>query len=208
MKFTDISLKTYAISLFLIATLVLAGCQAQQPSQELSDGTVTFSVGSQQVDCVGVGPQKCLIVNGENFYDTIQGFEYQEGYEYELLVKRIEREEPIPADASQFIYELKEVVSKNPVIPEGCISWFDGCNTCTINEDGTLGACTLKACFDTRPASCQTYEEEEMYDEYGDEIEEQDRFCCRALIASCLACDEGVSVAEYCDANPQTVGCE
>lgn len=32
--------------------------------------------------------------------------------------------------------------------------------------------------------------------------------CCRALTAECLACTEGVSVDEYCENNPETVGCE
>jgi hypothetical protein len=28
-----------------------------------------------------------------------------------------------------------------------------------------------------------------------------------AMTASCLSCSAGVSVAEYCKANPNTVGC-
>ncbi|MCT4617400.1 MAG: hypothetical protein N4A38_04280 [Candidatus Gracilibacteria bacterium] len=27
-----------------------------------------------------------------------------------------------------------------------CVSYFDGCNTCTVTENGKLGACTLMAC--------------------------------------------------------------
>ena len=33
-------------------------------------------------------------------------------------------------------------------------------------------------------------------------------FCCMAYTASCLACSAGMEVAEYCAANPSTVGCE
>ena len=38
-----------------------------------------------------------------------------------------------------------EAVSKTPDIPKDCISWFDGCNICTV-KDGRLGACTRKYC--------------------------------------------------------------
>lgn len=34
---------------------------------------------------------------------------------------------------------------KTGEMPEGCVSWFDGCNTCTV-KDGEVGACTKKAC--------------------------------------------------------------
>ena len=37
--------------------------------------------------------------------------------------------------------------------------------------------------------------------------EHPDKVCCRALTADCLACAEGVSVAEYCLRRPNTVGC-
>lgn len=36
---------------------------------------------------------------------------------------------------------------------------------------------------------------------------EEERICCQALTASCLACAEGVSVEEYCAENPDTQGC-
>lgn len=51
-------------------------------------------VASKQVDCVGAGPQKCLLVkenkdeNWTYLYDNIQGFNYEPGYEYELIIKK------------------------------------------------------------------------------------------------------------------------
>ena len=33
-------------------------------------------------------------------------------------------------------------------------------------------------------------------------------FCCEAIIAECEACKEGVTVEEYCRANPKMQGCE
>jgi len=72
-------------------------------------------------NCVGVGPQSCMLVkeNSEDewtfFYDQIEGFDYEEGYTYELLVNEI----PVPnpaADASSIRYELKNMISKTPTV--------------------------------------------------------------------------------------------
>ncbi len=42
-------------------------------------------------------------------------------------------------------------------IPANCTSWFDGCNTCSV-ENGVVKACTKIACKDsTKPASCLAY---------------------------------------------------
>ena len=77
----------------------------------------TLFVGPEQVDCVGVAPQKCLLVKETPdadytfFYDSIDGFEWEAGYEYELLVRVTEVENP-PADGSSLRYELVEIVSK------------------------------------------------------------------------------------------------
>ena len=70
----------------------------------------TFTIGPEKVDCVGVGPRKCLIVNGEYFYSDIRGFEPKNGVEYEIIVARIERKN-VPADASKYIYHLVEVLT-------------------------------------------------------------------------------------------------
>ena len=74
-------------------------------------------------NCVGVGPQSCMLVK-ENpdeewtyFYDQIEGFEYEEGYTYELLVDLIPVENPA-ADASSLRYELKNIITKIPSIDQ------------------------------------------------------------------------------------------
>ena len=86
----------------------------------------TIYVGPLLVDCVGVGPQKCMLVkeNPEDayrmFYDRIAGFDYEQGYEYELRVQ-VETVPDPPADASSLRYTLVEVVSKRPALEGG--SW-------------------------------------------------------------------------------------
>jgi heat shock protein HslJ len=79
----------------------------------------TIYVGPTLVDCVGVGPRKCMLVkeNPEDeygmFYDRIEGFDYAPGYEYELRVQVDPVPNP-PADASSLRYTLIEAVSKTP----------------------------------------------------------------------------------------------
>ncbi|MFN2245543.1 MAG: DUF4377 domain-containing protein, partial [Candidatus Promineifilaceae bacterium] len=47
------------------------------------------------------------------FYGQIEGFDYEEGYEYELVVNVTDRENP-PQDVLPQEYTLVEVVSKTP----------------------------------------------------------------------------------------------
>jgi len=92
---------------------------------ECEPNTETFKVDSELVDCTGVAPQKCMVVNGNYFYDQIEGFDFEEGYKYELKVEKIEKDEPIPADANKYRYLLVEVVSKESVKLE--VNDFDSC---------------------------------------------------------------------------------
>lgn len=71
-------------------------------------------IGPELEDCVGVAPMRCMVVDGELFYDEIEGFEHEEGYRYRI---RMERYDPWgggepPADASARGYRLVEVVEK------------------------------------------------------------------------------------------------
>jgi hypothetical protein len=111
------------LALFVsVLTILLAGCQkVDDPptpeGPEPSEGAVRWFVAPSRVDCVGEGVQKCLLVKEEpeaewrRFYDSIEGFEYQEGYLYEILVDATPVENP-PADASSMAYRLVRIVSK------------------------------------------------------------------------------------------------
>lgn len=98
---------TFYVSLFTLFFLV--SCSTTQTSK--------YTVASQNADCTGVGPQKCLLVkkgtdpNWEFFYSSIDGFNYEPGYEYVLEVKE-EKLENVPADASSIKYALVKEVSK------------------------------------------------------------------------------------------------
>ncbi len=120
----------------------------------------TMFVGPELVDCVGVGPQKCMMVKESansdwtNFYDKIQGFEFVSGYEYEIRVNVSEVKNP-PADASSLKYDLVEIVSKNQVTKNTRHIPYDGLcapgftalgNICVLNDRCGPGAYPGKVC--------------------------------------------------------------
>ena len=76
-------------------------------------------IGPDLVDCVGAAPMRCMVVDGELFYDEIEGFEHEAKYRYRI---RMERYDPWvgkipPADASWRGYRLMEVFEKARVRP-------------------------------------------------------------------------------------------
>jgi len=82
--------------------------------------TVQFSVASQKRGCGSFSRQPCLVVNGENLYDPIDGFEYEPGYEYKITVEKYLRfgtSDPqlLPQDIGMFAYRLVSVDSKDSV---------------------------------------------------------------------------------------------
>ncbi|MFY7991446.1 MAG: META domain-containing protein [Fluviicola sp.] len=92
--------------------------------------TLKMVVNEVPQNCQRMMPQQCLNVkiNGskqwELFYENIQGFDYQAGYVYELVVTETPRPEPIPADLSKLMYKLVKVVSKKAVpVSDQVVHW-------------------------------------------------------------------------------------
>ena len=85
------------IAMFLV--LLLAACGGGSGVEK------NIFVAPTMVECEGEGPQMCLLIkeNAEDdwqlWYDAIEGFDYQEGFVYELLVEEQTVENP-PAGAS------------------------------------------------------------------------------------------------------------
>ena len=117
--------KVKILAIFLLASsLVLAACggEPEIETEAPQEDVKTVYIGPELVDCVGEAPQKCMQIK-ENpqdeyqlFYDQIEGFDYEEGYEYELLIMEENIENP-PADASSIKWTLVEVVNKTPMQP-------------------------------------------------------------------------------------------
>lgn len=78
---------------------------------------MVIKVGPEKMECMGVAPMECLVVDGELFYEDIEGFYFEAGFEYKLRVKKslafgTDDPEQIPADASMYKYELVDILSK------------------------------------------------------------------------------------------------
>jgi heat shock protein HslJ/predicted small secreted protein len=98
----------------LLAATVLAACATFGGL----GAEKTVYVGPYQVPCEGVAPQLCMLVKEKPsdewtlYYDEIEGFDYEPGFEYELRVLEEKVENP-PADASSIRWTLLEVISKD-----------------------------------------------------------------------------------------------
>ena len=103
-----------------VGTLVLGGCSdSSDQADPAAADVVRMWVGPERAECTGVAPMECLVVSytedGESqlFYDTIAGFEHEEGTAYVLDVRVAEVPDP-PADGSSLAYTLVSVVSQEP----------------------------------------------------------------------------------------------
>ncbi len=91
----------------LILTFFLTSCEEEK----------VIYVADHLENCESVTPQTCMLIKENKtddwnyFYDAIEGFTYEEGYEYILKVKILKIKNP-PADASSLAYKLVEVISK------------------------------------------------------------------------------------------------
>lgn len=97
--------------------LVTAACTSKPGPDEY-----IYWVNSLKVPCVGVAPTHCLQVykgdildptEWKFFHASIEGFEFEPGYIYKLLVKEEELDEAqVPADASSIAYTLVKALQK------------------------------------------------------------------------------------------------
>ena len=109
-----------AVILLALMISLMAACDdftlddLTQPTMRPGSEITSILVGPELVDCVGVAPRKCLVVDGELFYENIEGFTHEEGYMHSLRVERYLAfgEEPPPEDASKYAYILIEVMDK------------------------------------------------------------------------------------------------
>jgi hypothetical protein len=99
----------------VVAIVTLSCADVTAPREQV----LTLDVAPQQVPCTGVGPQLCLKVRQHPdtawtlFYDAIEGFQFEEGFEYTLRVAVREVENPA-ADASSLSYRLLAILRKVP----------------------------------------------------------------------------------------------
>lgn len=90
---------------------------------------IRLVVKEDLASCTGVAPMTCMQVkyknskNWELFYGGINGFKYQPGYRYIILVDRTKRKN-VPADASAYEYKLRKIVKKQKMkVNAGNTAW-------------------------------------------------------------------------------------
>lgn len=112
---TVLSARKVCLAILLLA-VVTAGCtDIFDPSGRV----IVMDVASQRVPCTGVGPQECFKVRQHPdtawtfFYDGIEGFVFEAGFEYTLRVAVREVKNP-PADGSSLAYRLLAILRKAP----------------------------------------------------------------------------------------------
>ncbi len=110
----------------LLAIGMLAACGTTPPpatpdAAPVTGGTErTIFVAAETAPCTGVAPMDCLQIKESRdaewqlFYDQIEGFVYEPGFEYELQVREEAIENP-PADGSSRKLILVAVVNRTPV---------------------------------------------------------------------------------------------
>ena len=111
------SMKTYLLPVFFCLLILAMGCKKDNNMDKI----ITMTVASKKVaSFTSIAPITSLNVkiegNSQGWFpltnQEIQGFEYEEGFEYVLKVSQIHVENP-PADGSSIGYVLIEVLSKS-----------------------------------------------------------------------------------------------
>lgn len=84
------------------------------------DTVLTLIVAPRDTSCAGVTQQRCMFVRKapsqqfELFYDHINGFVYEPGYTYELVVRRSRRPDVL-ADQGLYVWNLVDYVRRTPM---------------------------------------------------------------------------------------------
>lgn len=111
--------------------------------------TLVLRIQAQDTECTGAhGSRRCLIANGENFFDSIEGFRFKPGTESVIEVLRTQICDPkvsndCPQDAGIYAYKLVRVIESftqdnRPSQPEGD-NWITFVGTITKVESGKDG---------------------------------------------------------------------
>ena len=115
-----IALAALAVAIAALACMAPAAepaTPAPTPTPAPNGSVQEVVVGPERMECIGSAPQLCLLVDGELFYDEIEGFEYEAGYIYRLRIEEYDRwpgQTEIPQDAGRYGYRLLKLLAKTP----------------------------------------------------------------------------------------------
>ena len=109
-------MKKYALC--LIIGIRFTFLSFSQNNNEFSSKQQTWQVNAEPGICNGINGGECLLIKTagkkefEVFDFKIEGFEYEKGYSYTIVVKQQLKEPPIAIDESIFKYVLVKIISK------------------------------------------------------------------------------------------------
>ncbi|MFY0607047.1 MAG: DUF4377 domain-containing protein [Cyclobacteriaceae bacterium] len=117
MKLRRVFLSHFVFSIMLL----FSGCSDEM----IAENIVDMRVNHYTVTCEGASIGNCLLVqegdqigsvDWDYFYfeNSIEGFDYEPGFIYDLKIKKTTIENP-PADGSSILYELVKIQSKTQV---------------------------------------------------------------------------------------------
>jgi hypothetical protein len=108
--------------LFILMVAAIIGCDSDHTG---FDPRANMLVNYYTAECQGEGISQCLLVQeGKNmgsdlwtyFYDGIEGFTFEKGTRYDLLVQKEKIDNP-PADGSSIRYTLIKILNAERVHP-------------------------------------------------------------------------------------------
>ncbi len=108
---------TALVYLPIIIVIMCSVCFTKSTSAGNQTEIKIFHINSHLIDCVGVGPRKCMQIRESTydewspFYDGIEGFTFEEGYLYTIIVAITDIDDP-PADGSSKAYKMLALISK------------------------------------------------------------------------------------------------
>lgn len=103
--------------LICLSVTFLCFANTKSPNLKIKSPFRKIFVWAKTVDCSGEGKNKCMMVknspekNWELFYDQIEGFKHEQGFEYQLLIEIVDLPEE-SKDGALIKYVLRRVISK------------------------------------------------------------------------------------------------
>ena len=117
------TMKIWRIAFMMLAAFSLASCSSDDDNKDIVEQVTIFvsaETGTYNVVPSNTFAEGMMIrEQGESTsycvsFQTITGFTYERGHEYELLVKRTTLADP-PQDSGKYRYELVRIVSDSKV---------------------------------------------------------------------------------------------
>lgn len=97
-------------AIMLLVPMLGAACvetTVSETGSAIAGERQNFDIAAETRSCRGLAPTRCLVVNGELFYGSIEGYRHVEGKNAKICVVRSERAGPLPVD--QGAYQFRRV---------------------------------------------------------------------------------------------------